>query len=241
MAWALVGTIGAVSQGAASAAVTPNWGTNENRVAGNLLVLFVAGTANASLPAAISGWSIAIQKAGTSCSASIYYTIAQGADAAPTVAAVTNVVLSCQLAEFSGGLWASPLDKTATAAGTTSAQVATAAGADIRSDSLLIACAGTYYSSGNTKTTNHTFNNGAASNKTSNDATSTQQHYNFTWGITNTKASASRTSYAFTTTFVTGTAVALASFTVNLPNSFENYKFADVGGAGIMSVTEKIR
>ena len=102
MAIALLGTIGTVSVGGSGASVTPAWGSSENRTAGNLLVLTVATTGSATLPAAISGWSIALQKAGTSCSVSIYYKVAAGTDAAPTVPAVTSAIHNARLAEFSG-------------------------------------------------------------------------------------------------------------------------------------------
>src|SRR4030095_1844256 len=114
MAFSLVGTIGAARQGALSAAVTPAWGASENRTAGNLLVCFVAGTGSGvgAAPAAPSGWTrVGVGSTTTSPTCALYYKIAAGADTAPTIAAITNVILTAQLAEFSGNASSSPLDK----------------------------------------------------------------------------------------------------------------------------------
>src|SRR3954469_6967648 len=126
MAYALVGAVGAVSTGTAGAAVTPAYGAGSSRTANNHLILHVLTTGSATLPAAISGWSIAKQQAGTSCSASIYYKIAAGADAAPVVPIVTSAIHNARLLEFSGGVTATPLDQSAGVAGLTTPLVATA-------------------------------------------------------------------------------------------------------------------
>src|SRR5947208_10797726 len=111
MAYALVGTAGVVSTGTAGAAVTPAYGTGENRTANNLLILTVLTTGSATLPATPAGWSVAKQQAGTSCSASIFYKIAAGADAAPTVALIASAIHNAQLQEFTGGPTSAPLDQ----------------------------------------------------------------------------------------------------------------------------------
>ena len=99
MAVALVGTIGAASQGTAGNAVTPAWGASENRTAGNLLICFVSVTQTATLPTTPEGWSIAVQKAGTLSSVTIYHKVALGTDAAPQIGAITSGVIAAQLAE----------------------------------------------------------------------------------------------------------------------------------------------
>jgi hypothetical protein len=94
MAVGLVGTAGAISLGAANTAVTPSWGSGENRVAGNLLVEWVNVHGTATLPSAPNGWSIAKQQAGTLCSASIFYKQAVGGDAAGQIAAMGHAPLN---------------------------------------------------------------------------------------------------------------------------------------------------
>src|SRR6059058_1044154 len=115
MAGALVGAMGAVSTGAASAAVTPAFDAGAARTAGNLLVCFVSGNNGTTIPSTPAGWS----NAGTPLfsnvlSAAIFYKAAAGGDAAPTIAAQTSAVWNVRLAEFSGGDSVSPLDKTGT-------------------------------------------------------------------------------------------------------------------------------
>ena len=212
MAYALVGSVGAVSQGSSGAAVTPAWGTGESRTANNLLILWVDGQGSATLPSAPANWSIGIQKAGTSCSASVFYKVAAGGDAAPTVGAVTSTVLTAQLAEFSGNATSSPLDKTGTAAGTTSTQVATAGAADTAGGELVVYATGALYSLAATKTLSNSLNNGATAHNTTNNSTSTVNHYDLGYGITTGNSAADADTFSFTTQRITGAVVALASF-----------------------------
>ena len=120
MAYALVGSLGTVNATAANTANTPSYG--QTPTAGNLLVLFVGGYVADTLPATPSGWSVAkqVQEAsGTQpCSASIFYKIAAGTDAQPTLAASTTPNWVAQLGEFSGNAATSPLDQSASAVGT---------------------------------------------------------------------------------------------------------------------------
>lgn len=212
MAYALVGTAGAVSTGTAGAAVTPAYGTGESRTANNLLILTVLTTGSATLPAAPAGWSVAKQQAGTSCSASIFYKIAAGADAAPTVALIASAIHNAQLKEFSGGPTSAPLDQTAGIAGTTTPLVATTGGVDALAGELVIGCGGAINSAARANTMTHTINNAAGDVETTNGATSTVSHYDFTHGFTTTKAAADSDSFAFVTTQLTGAVVAMASF-----------------------------
>ncbi len=212
MAYALVGTIGVVSVGASGAAVTPAYGTNENRAANNLLILWVVSQGSATLPAAIAGWSIAIQEPGTTCSSSIYYRVATGGDAQPTVALIASSVLSCQLAEFSGGATASPLDQTGVAAGTTSTQTATAGGVDKSVGELLIVCAGNFYSSSSGTKTGSVTSNNASLTTTTNQGAAIVDEYVLAYGVTTTNAAADNSVFTFSITHETGAALAIASF-----------------------------
>ena len=217
MAVALVGSVGAVTLGAVGAAITPAWGASENRTAGNLLVLWVAGHGSATLPAAITGWTIAKQIAGTSCSSSIYYRVATGTDSAPTVALISSCYLQGRLAEFSGVLpsGAESIDQTGSGAGTGSTITAANAGADGQVGDLVIVAGTSYYSAAASKTINHTVTGGTTTiTSTNNNGTSLARHYNFGYGPCTSKAGAESDSYAQTTTSITGGAVTIASFKV---------------------------
>jgi hypothetical protein len=212
MAYALVGTIGAVSVGAAvNTAVTPAWGTSENRTANNLLICWVAGSQAATFPTTPSGWSIGVQRAGTSCSSTVYYKVATGADAAPTIAAVSATLWSVQLGEFSGGPSLTPTDQSAGNSGTSSPLVATAGAVDRGTGDLLIGCAGLTYGSSRAPTLTPTFNNATAT-AVNDGATSRTNHYGFAYGVGTTNASADTFTLTYTTTQVTGAAVGLVSF-----------------------------
>ena len=220
MAAALVGSKGAVSTSASGGSVTPAWGTSENRTAGNLLILWVAGYETGTLPSAPSGWSVNAnsQKAGSDgqCSISVFYKIAAGSDAAPTVAGVASTILVAQLAEYSGNVTSAVIDRNpAGVTGITSPRVVTAGTADTFPKELVIVAAAVHKDTAATNAAGaHTLNNGASASSTNNNGTSTTTHYDFAHGITTGKGSADSDSYAFTTTFVDDTALVLASFKI---------------------------
>lgn len=220
MAFALVGTIGAVTTGSSGASVTPAWGTSESRTAGNLLILWVEGNGSLTLPAAPSGWTVAKQLANTSTSsASIFYKIAVGADAAPTVALVTSTILSAQLAEFSGGATSSPLDQTASGTSTaTSALTITNGGVDAQSGELLIAssCAG-YASTTGTKTDVLSSNNATLTNTTNSAAVA--DIYAFAYGVTTSNAAADTVVSTYYTSHTPNVATVGASFKLLVPST----------------------
>ena len=209
---ALVGTVGAVSTGASGAAVTPAWGTGESRTANNLLVLQVAVTGSATVPTTPSGWSSAVTRAGTTCSVGTFYKVAAGADAAPTVVAITSGIINARLSEYSGADPTSPFVSSGANSGITSPLVATNGAADPATGSLMVSTVAHLKSSAGAITTQtDTYTNGTAI-QTSNKATSTVSHYDFCYATTTAFASADSDSLAYTTTTTTGVAVALASF-----------------------------
>ena len=217
MAVALVGTIGAVSLGATGAAVTPAWGTSETRAANNLLICWVDVHGVATLPTTPAGWIIAVQTAGTSCSATIYYKMAQaaGGDTAPTIAAITSGFIQAQLAEFSGVAThtTTPPDRSGVAAGTGTPIVATTGGTDAVVGDLVVVAGCSFYSAAATKTLTHTVTGGATTiTSTNNNGTSLARHYNFGYGPCTSIAGAESDSFAQTTTSITGGAVVIASF-----------------------------
>jgi len=216
MAYALVGTIGTVATGT-NTTVNPTFGTGENRTANNLLIAWIAIDNSTTLPGTPATWTRAISRTGTSTAVAVDYKIASGGDAAPSYTSAATIAV--QLAEFSGNRTTGVEDQEGTAAGTTSPQTATTAGADTALGELVISAATSFYSMSATKTTSHTFNNGASDTETSNDATSTASHYNFAYGITTSNAAADSDAYAFTTTNITGSAVAIQSFKLQTSTS----------------------
>jgi hypothetical protein len=244
MAYALVGTKGAVTQGAAGAAVTPGWGASESRTANNLLICWVGVTGSATLPTTPAGWSIGVQKAGTSCSMTVYYLIAAGTDAAPTIALIASGVITAQLAEFSGNVTSSPLDQSGSAAGTTSTQIATNGAKDQAIQDLNIGGSAVFYSVSATKSFSNTLNNGATATATENSATNTANHYDFYYSANATgNASADTETFSFTTTSVTGDATVIVSFKVSQQSPAiiaDNVKLTDTGAITVSIYNKKI-
>ena len=212
MAIALVGAAGAVSQSASGAAVTPAWGTGANRTANNLLICCVTVAGSVTLPATPAGWTLDANRAGTLCAALLFIKVATGADAAPTIPAVTGAVISAQLYEFSGTAAVSPHDRGSTAAGTATPIIATNSAADIQAGSLLMQVGGARNSTARTNTLTHTPNNGAGSTSSNNNAVSTQNHYNYAYGLTTSNAAADSDSMAFGTAQLSGAVLAISSF-----------------------------
>jgi hypothetical protein len=218
MAIALVGTIGVASQGAASAAVTPAWGTSESRTAGNLLICFVAVTAVATLPTQPSGWSTAKTQAGTSCSAAIFYKVATGTDTAPTIAAITSGLIAAQLAEFSGTATSTPLDQSGGAAAATSPVTATFGGADAAITDLWLAASGDFRSaSTRTPTDTITGNHTTVVQAGNNNTVASANHYSFGYDLGTNSNSGADTAIVTTSvaTSLTGLVIAAATLKSN--------------------------
>jgi len=212
MAVALVGTIGAASQGTAGNAVTPAWGASENRTAGNLLICFVSVTQTATLPTTPAGWSIAVQKAGTLSSVTIYHKVAMGADAAPTIGAITSGVIAAQLAEFSGAV-ASVIDQSANGTASSTPVTITNGAVDAFSGSLLLT--GVADRRSIARSTNDTFtsNNATFTQAGNNNGTSSTNHYSWAYGATTSKVAADTSVAAFSvTTNLSGAALGAVSF-----------------------------
>jgi len=212
MAVALVGTIGAASQGTAGNAVTPAWGASEDRTAGNLLICFVSVTQTATLPTTPAGWSIAVQKAGTLSSVTIYHMVAMGADAAPTIGAITSGVIAAQLAEFSGAV-ASVIDQSANGTASSTPVTITNGAVDAFSGSLLLT--GVADRRSTARSTNDTFtsNNATFTQAGNNNGTSSTNHYSWAYGATTSKVAADTSVAAFSvTTNLSGAALGAVSF-----------------------------
>lgn len=213
MAYALVGSLGTPVVGASGAAITPTFAqaTTKN----NLLVLWVIGGGTVNAPAAPdASWTTVLKKSGVSGnSASLFYKVAAGGDANPTVALVASTVLQGGVGEFSGNGTFVPFDQVGSGSGSSTPTTATNAAVDVLAGELLVAIA-SYKTTANTAVTiSHTLATVGSTTNLTNGATSTQSvHYAFAWGITTSKGSADSDSFAFTGGTPSGTAVVLASF-----------------------------
>lgn len=219
MAITLVGSAGAAAQSASGASVTPAWGAGAARTAGNLLICTMTASRGSPAVAAPAGWTTAVSHntgGTTGTNSAVYYKIAAGGDAAPTIAASTSAVTSAQLYEFTGNASA-PLDQVGStgevAVPPATPQVATAAAADAAPTDLIIAVAGiTKAKVGSLLTDVHTINHVTTPTVTRNNTASVVAHYDFAYGISNSNTGANSTSYAFATPDVTGVSVCIASF-----------------------------
>lgn len=199
MAAALVGSIGAASQGNSGAAVTPSWGTTENRTAGNVLACFVSVTATATLPSTPSGWYIGKQVAGTSSSATIFLKVAEGSDSAPTIAAVTGGIISAQLAEFSGAI-ATQIDQSGSGTASASPTTVTFGAPDKFSGSLWLAAIADYRSTPRSPNDTFTSNNATPTQAGNNNGSNSRDHYSFAYAVTTAKVNADTAAAAFSVT-----------------------------------------
>jgi hypothetical protein len=210
----LVGTIGTAVQAASGVALsTWAWGASENRTAGNLLIATVTVTGSATLPTTPSGWSIAKQVAGTSCSATIYYKLAAGADAVPTIAAITSGLIAGQLSEWSGAARASIFDVGGVNSGTSSPITATATGAQGEAGELIIMAGADRRSVARASNDTWTSNQGTPTLAGSNNGTSSTGHYSAAYIASSSSTTAATAIMTLSiTTSITGLAVAEAAF-----------------------------
>ena len=213
MAYAIVGSLGAVSTGASGAGVTPAYGQTPTR--GNQLVCWVAACGTATgFGTNPTGWSLVEQGAGsTTVRSGMYYKIAVGSDAQPTVAGIASSVLNCQLGEFSGNALVATADAKGTGSTTATSPVTSTNGAaDIASGELLIIACALHYTSAATATLTLTSNHVTSVTATTSAANNTAAHYAFGYGATNSASGADTGVLAFTTTNASGVVVSTASF-----------------------------
>lgn len=211
MAYALVGTIGAASQGAAvNTAVTPAYG--QTPTAGNLLICFVAITGSSVLPTTPSGWSIAIQSNNNSCSSHLFFKIAAGGDTAPTISAIVTGMGAAQLAEFSGN--GTTKDK-AGAGGSATSPIALGLGtASTESGELLVVTGADFRSAARTPNDTWTSNHGTITQAGNNNGASSVNHYSFGYCLATTSNSGQDTATmtCSVTTSLTGLNASAATF-----------------------------
>ena len=215
MAYALVGAVGAVTTGTLNNAITPAWGTGANRTAGDLLICWCYQTSGSSPVTVPTGWTAAIQPAVAE-GVSIFYKIAAGADAAPTVPGRSGAVLSGQLAEFSGNT-ATPLDQSGVNTAAAVSVVATFGAADAHTGELV--CCGGWADYSASPTANITLTSNNISSMVaagSNNGTATTPHWAFGYGFptTSNAAATTVTSTSSVSSGITGIGAAGASFTL---------------------------
>ncbi len=219
MPYAQVGTAPAWSIGAGTnTAVTPSWGAGQSRTAGNLLILFVNAYTLASTVATPSGWSggngEGLFANGTQCGCTLFYKIAAGSDAAPTIPAGPGILWGAWLNEYSGNAPSLPLDRAAQNVSTTSPVTATAAGLDVATGELLVTAVADQRSAARTPNDTFTSNHGTVTVAASNNGVSSVNHYSagHIVGTTTNAAAATSVMTASVTTSLTGLSLVMATF-----------------------------
>jgi hypothetical protein len=138
----------------------------------------------------------------------VFYKVAAGADAQPSIALATGMTWGGMLGEYSG--CSGVIDKTGTVEGTVSPAVATNSGVDGAIGELVTYTGTTAPTSAATDTLVTTGTNFTA-HDTNNAATSTRTHYCFGYGITTANGVADKASMTFVATS-TNDSLVLASF-----------------------------
>ncbi len=181
------------------------------------MICWVDGFGNTTLPTTPGGWSIAAQQAGTSNgSTTIFYKIAAGADASPTIAAATGTTWYAQLGEFVGNASVSPLDKVGSVnnnSPTSPVSLSTSAG-DTTANELIVYSMCFVMGASVTLTNTTTLNNGATATDTNNGGVSTFQHYSFGYGVTTSNSIADKATATWTGANVSKLDIAAASFKI---------------------------
>lgn len=215
MAYALVGSAGAVSLGASP--VTPAYGQSptENNLLICWLAMYGVSESFANFPSTPSGWTLvpgATVGGSYQSNVGIYYKVAGGGDAAPTFTS-TGTEFAARLAEFSGGATSSPLDQYAAPAefAGSSPVVATSPAHNVAASELAIICSLGNYTSG-TATLTNTYNNNGTLNVVQNNSTSTEYHYSFAWALSLSGSAADSNSLAISSSQLQDGWTAIASF-----------------------------
>lgn len=185
MAIALVGSLGAVSNGGS---MTPAYG--QPSTAGNLLVLWITDSSGGTVTVTGTGWTRA--GGATNDSAQVYYLPnCSAGQASPTITGGINGF--SMLGEFSGVAGVSPFENDGISGiVVVSPAVATAGGIDAVSGNLVICPFCISLSKAATQTSQIVLTGGAATTlgNINNDSVSTAEHYRFSYGVTTTNSSA---------------------------------------------------
>lgn len=209
MAYALVGTAGALATGSGSnIAITPAYG--QSPTANNLLLLGVLGFGTTTTPSTPAGWTLG-PTLGAGGSATIFYRIATGGDAAPTVAALASTTWLGAVAEFSGNATSSPLDQSGSKNGSSGTQTAVNGAADALAGELFFYAVRFVTSTSVARTITNTLNNGMSNHDVNNNATSTTRHVSIGFGITTGNSAADQDAASLSSTY-TNMTMAVASF-----------------------------
>lgn len=178
--YALVGSAGVFSSGVSS--VTPAWGSGESRTANNLLICWSLSTSG-TRSGTPSGWSLAVFQNNLSTASAIFYKIAAGGDAAPTLTSASTAYAA--LAEFSGNATSSPLDQSFDHENSLATLTVTNPAPDAGHGELVIYLGNTQYKPGQTGTVSGaTLNNGATATDTNTGDGTTVFQFEMGYGIT---------------------------------------------------------
>lgn len=194
---ALVGALGAPTlQGNGTSPLTPTWGTGATRTAGNLLICWASNQGTTAVPATPAGWSLAasvVGTGGTFASGAIFYAIATGSDAAPTLTA--NRVYA-QLGEFTYNA-STPLDQSAGTNLSSSPQTVTNPAADASSGELVVFLGSAHFSSAGTSSISATQNNVASTSFGGSGYAALADAFCFGYGISNANATPDSATFTF--------------------------------------------
>lgn len=217
MAFALVGSLGAVSTGAVAANVTPAFGQPPGTA--NVLVCWCSTSGGAARAAAPAGWKNLVVM-GTSAGVSIFWRPAAGNDSAPTLTGVASATISAQLGEFTREPVAGiSINESPTGTGT-GATIVVGSHNEHMPGQLIVYCGTSTYSVAATATNSTSaITNGGTANDTNNNSTSSTAHYVFGYSLNTTaNVAAQSLTYTQTTTNVSAGSFAWSSFA--LPDNF---------------------
>lgn len=214
MAYALVGSAG--SAVGSTTGVTPSYG--QTPTAGNLLIAWACTPTNtAATISTPSGWSVGFAPA---IGAAIFYLVAAGGDAAPTMSSGGLNVIA-KVAEFSGNDQSSPLDQHASSTGVGSPRTATCSAADATTGELAILCGTAGYTAVGTKTITQSCNNATSTTNDTNSGASSSSFYTFGYAFNTTNSTADVNTMTMTTQKIAGASNMICSFKLAPPSAPE--------------------
>lgn len=227
MAYALVGSAGTASVSTSGGNVTPAYGAGSSRTANNLLLCFVSGTSGGSTVltyAAPSGWlsTANLSDGAGNAAVSIFYKIAAGSDAAPTITGLAGFITAVHLEEWSGGEFSGggsiPLDQTGNAGSSSSPLTVILNNANLLSGELVAMVGADRRSVARASNDTWTSNHGTPTLQASNNGVSSVDHYSHATLISNSNSGADNVSMTLSiTTSITSLLGLAASFQVIPP------------------------
>jgi hypothetical protein len=150
--------------------------------------------------------------------AAVYYRVATGSDAAPTLNAVSNGIIAVHLEEWSGGDGTPSGQIFPPVSGTTSPLTGTLNTVDDAAGQLLVMVGADRRSAARATVNTWTSNHGTPTLRASNNGVSSADHYSHATLVTNSNSGADTATVTLSiTTSITGLIVAAASFRLAAP------------------------